>query len=133
MDRMVHDFFDGAHFFPAWRKKAQNPPIDIIESENNFQLNVDLAGVNPDDIDVSVTDGFVTIQGEKEEEAKNKEGSYLYQETQYGSFQRTMSLPDTANCDGADAHFKNGLLKIIIPKKTEALQKPRKITIKKAA
>ena len=133
IDRMIQEFFDGSHFFPAWENGSKNPPIDVIENGKNFQVNVDLAGVNPDDVEVYVTDGFLTIKGEKEEETENKEGEYLYQETQYGLFQRTISLPDTADCDQAGATFKNGILKVKVPKKAEALQKPRAIAIKKAA
>ena len=133
MDRMIQNFFDGSHFFPAWSNGGDNPAIDIIENEKSFRVNAELAGMNPEDVEVSVTDGFLTIKGEKKEETEEKDENYLRRETSYGSFQRIIALPETAHCDKAEATFKNGILKIEVPKKAEALQKPKKLEIKKAA
>ena len=132
MEQMLHNFFDGSHF-PEFFNGSESPAIDVIENPKGFQVNIDLAGVDPENIEISVTDGFLTIEGEKEEQVENKEGSYLYQETNYGSFQRTIALPATSNCDKAEASFKNGVLKVMVPKKAEALKNPKKINIKKAA
>lgn len=133
MDHILHDFFDGYHFFPLWEKDNKIPAIDIIDKNDNYQVNVDLAGVNPDNIDILISDSSLTIKGEKEEEFKNKEGSYLYQETQYGSFERTISIPKYTDSDKAEAIFKNGVLKVILPKKVQELKKLKKIKIQKAA
>lgn len=132
MDRMFQDFFGGTSL-PAWTQEASFPAIDIIENGKNFKVKAELAGMQPEDVEISVTDGFLTIKGEKQEEKEEKEDNYLRRETSYGSFQRTVALPETANTDKAEASFKNGVLSIEVPKKAEAVQKPKKIQIKKAA
>ncbi|MCB1529489.1 MAG: Hsp20/alpha crystallin family protein [Rhodospirillales bacterium] len=132
MDRLLHDFFGGTSL-PAWAKEQAFPAVDIIEDGEIFKVKAELAGMNPDDVEISVTDGFLTLKGEKKEEKEEKDENYLRRETSYGSFQRTISLPETANCDKAEASFKNGVLSIEVPKKAGAIQKPKKLKIKKAA
>ncbi len=113
------------------------PAVNIKEEEKSFTLKAEMPGIDPDDIDVEATDGFVTIRGqrsdEKEEKEERKKYSYLRREMSEGYFQRTIALPETADCDKADATFKNGVLTIAVPKKPEALQKSKKLQIKKAA
>lgn len=111
------------------------PAVNVIENGESFTVKAELPGIDPKDIDVEVTDGFLTIRGHRSQEVERKEtdGSYIRREISEGFFQRTLSLPETAYCDKADASFKNGVLTISIPKKAEALQKPRKVEIKKAA
>jgi HSP20 family protein len=113
------------------------PAVNIKENEKSFTLKAEIPGIDPNDIDVEATDGFVTIRGqradEKEEKEEGKECSYIRREMSEGYFQRTIALPETADCDKADATFKNGVLTIAVPKKAEALQKPKKLQIKKAA
>lgn len=109
------------------------PAVDVIENDKDFKVKVELAGMNPEDVDVSVVEGFLTIKGEKKDQKEEKSDNYLRRESSYGSFKRIISLPDTANCEKAEATFKNGMVHISIPKKAEALQKPKKIEIKKAA
>ena len=96
-------------------------------------MKAELAGMQPEDVEVNVTDGFLTIKGEKKEEKEEKDENYLRRETSYGSFQRTIALPETANTEKAEATFRNGVLSIEVPKKAEAVQKPKKLQIKKAA
>ncbi len=132
MDRMVHDFFHDTDF-PTWLSQDKFPSIDVVENGESFRVKAEIAGMSPKDVEISVTDGFLTIKGEKEEEKDEEGENYLRQETSYGSFQRVIALPETADCDKAEASFKNGVLKIEVPKKAEALQKPRKLEIKKAA
>ena len=116
---------------------ASAPAVDIIENEKSFTVKAELAGIDPKDVNVEVTDGFLTLRGqrseEKEEKKEDKNFSYLRQEISEGYFQRTLALPETADCDKAEASFKNGILTITVPKKPEAVQKPKKLEIKKAA
>lgn len=132
MDRMFQDFFGGASL-PVLAQRQSFPAIDIVENKKNFKVKAELAGIDPEDVEISVTDGFLTVQGEKKEETEEEENDYLRREVSYGSFQRVLALPETADCDGAEASFKNGVLNIKIPKKAEALQKPKKLDIKKVA
>jgi HSP20 family protein len=113
------------------------PAVNIKENQKSFTLKAELPGIDAKDVDVEATDGFVTIRGqradEKEEKEEDKDYSYLRREMSEGYFQRTIALPETADCDKADASFKNGILTVTVPKKPEALQKPKKLQIKKAA
>lgn len=103
------------------------PAVDIKEDNNQFVLHADIPGVNPEDIDVSMEDGVLTIKGEKKTEAKTEKENYKRVERTYGSFYRRFSLPDTANPDAITAKSKNGVLEITIPKR-EAVQ-PKKINV----
>jgi HSP20 family protein len=103
------------------------PAVDIKEEENQFVIHADIPGVNPEDIDVSMENGVLTIKGEKNTEAKVEKDNYKRVERIYGSFYRRFSLPDTADNDAISASSKQGVLNIVIPKR-EAI-KPKKISV----
>jgi len=104
------------------------PAVDIKETENDFLIHADIPGVDPDDIDVHMEDGMLTIKGERESETKEEKEGYKRVERQRGSFYRRFSLPDTANADKISAKSKNGVLEITIPKQEKS--QPRKIKVK---
>ena len=103
------------------------PAVDIKEEQDRFIINADIPGVNPDDIDVSMENGVLTLKGEKNTEAKTEKDNYKRVERIYGSFYRRFSLPDTADNEAINAKCKNGVLEIVIPKR-EAV-KPKKISV----
>jgi len=103
------------------------PAVDIKEEQGQFVIHADIPGVSPDDIDVSMENGVLTIKGEKNTEAKTEKENYKRVERIYGSFYRRFSLPDTADNQAISAKCKNGVLDIVIPKR-EAL-KPKKISV----
>ena len=103
------------------------PAVDIKEDADRFVLQADIPGVKPEDIDVSMEDGVLTIKGEKKTEAKTEEEGYKRVERTYGSFYRRFSLPDTADSEAISAKSSNGVLEIAIPKR-EAV-KPKKINV----
>lgn len=103
------------------------PAVDIKEEVDKFVLHADIPGVTPEDIDVSMEDGVLTIKGEKKTEATTEQEGYKRVERSYGSFYRRFSLPDTANPDAISAKSKHGVLEIIIPKRV-AVQ-PKKISV----
>ncbi|GMR16785.1 MAG: Hsp20/alpha crystallin family protein [Gammaproteobacteria bacterium] len=104
------------------------PAIDIKETDKEFLIHADIPGVEPDDIDVHMEDGMLTIKGERESETKDEREGYKRIERQHGTFYRRFSLPDTANADKITAKSKNGVLDIIIPKQEKSLA--RKIQVK---
>jgi HSP20 family protein len=106
------------------------PAVDIKEEADKFILLADLPGVKPDEIDVSMEEGVLTIRGEKRTEAKTEKEGYKRVERTYGSFYRRFSLPDTANSDAISAKTNHGVLEIVIPKR-EAVQ-PKKISVTSA-
>jgi HSP20 family protein len=103
------------------------PAVDIKEESGKFVLLADIPGVKPEDIDISMENGVLTIKGEKKTEAKTEQAGYKRVERTYGSFYRRFSLPDTANADAISAKSKLGVLEIVIPKR-EAV-KPKKINV----
>ncbi|MEQ1558037.1 MAG: Hsp20/alpha crystallin family protein [Methyloglobulus sp.] len=103
------------------------PAVDIKEEKDRFVIHADLPGVNPEDIDVNMENGVLTIKGEKNTEAKTQKDNYKRVERIYGSFYRRFSLPDTADNEAINAKAKNGVLDIVIPKR-EAV-KPKKISV----
>lgn len=134
MNSLFDDFFS-ENALRSWEGQPgiNFPAIDVIENEKDFKVKAEIAGYDPQEIDVSVADGYLTVSGERKEEDEEKEDNYLRREMSYGSFQRTVSLPETADCDNAEASFKNGIVTIEVPKKAEAIKKARKLAIKNAA
>lgn len=108
--------------------RSVSPPVDLVENEEGFLVTCDLPGVDQKNLDVSITNNVLTIRGEKRQEKSTgaEETSYR-KEIWSGSFQRTISLPATANAENVDAGMKNGVLTIRIGKREEA--KPRRITV----
>jgi HSP20 family protein len=103
------------------------PAVDIKETSDKFIIHADIPGVKPEDIEVSMEAGVLTVKGEKGSEAKTEKEGYKRVERTYGSFYRRFSLPDSANGEAINASCKNGVLEIHIPKR-EAV-KPKKITV----
>ncbi len=103
------------------------PAVDIKEDEDKFVIHADIPGVKPEEIDINMEDGVITIKGEKETEAKTEKEGYKRVERTFGSFYRRFSLPDTADPDAISAKSKHGVLEITIPKR-EAV-KPKKINV----
>jgi HSP20 family protein len=97
------------------------PAVDIKEENDRFLLHADIPGVKPEDIDVSMEDGVLTIKGEKQTETKTEKEGYKRIERTSGSFYRRFSLPDTADSEAVTAKSKHGVLEIVIPKR-EAVQ-----------
>jgi HSP20 family protein len=107
------------------------PKLDVIDKEDEVKLVAELPGMAESDIDVRVTDSTLTISGEKKEEAEegDKQGDYYVCERRFGSFRRSIRLPEGIDQDKIDARFRNGLLTVHLPKKPEAQQPSRKIQV----
>lgn len=103
------------------------PTVDIKEDKDSFVIFADIPGVKPEDIDISMENGVLTIKGNKTSEARTEQEGYKRVERTYGSFYRRFSLPDTANAEAISAKSKHGVLEIVIPKR-EAV-KPKKISV----
>ena len=97
-------------------KEAWVPAFDVIENEKEYIVTAEVPGIDPKDIDITVSNGILTIRGEKKREEENKGENYYYMERQYGTFQRSFRLPDEIKADEVDATYKNGVLKLILPK-----------------
>jgi HSP20 family protein len=118
---------------PLWRFEAalgtSAPAIELTEKEQAFEITAELPGMEAGDVDVSVSGGMLTIQGEKKEEKETKEKNYYFSERRYGSFQRAFQLPDGVDADKISAKLEKGVLSVTLPKTKEAVQQQRKIPI----
>ena len=106
------------------------PAVDIVEKENGIHIIADLPGFKAEDVDVTVEDGVLTVRGERRFEEAAEGETYHRVERSYGSFQRTLSLPDDAARDGISAKFKNGVMTVAIPRLSSPGTKVKQIEVK---
>lgn len=104
------------------------PAVDLKEEDNRYIVLADIPGVNKEDIHVSIDNQTLTIEGERKQEERLEEKGYMRIERQHGSFYRRFSLPETADGEKVDANYKNGVLKISIPKRIAS--QSRKVQVK---
>jgi len=104
------------------------PAVDIKEEDKRFLIIADVPGVEPDDIEVHMENGMLSIKGERYEEQKEEKEGYKRIERTHGSFHRRFNLPDTADAESITAKSRNGSLEISIPKR-EAAEQTRRITV----
>lgn len=103
------------------------PAVDIMETENALVVKADVPDVKPEDVNVHVENGTLTLHGERKFEKASEKGGYHRMERSYGSFERKFTLPDTVDAEHVKADYKNGVLTITLPKKEVA--KPRQVKI----
>ncbi len=104
------------------------PLVDITEDDKEYLIKAELPEVKKDDFKVSVQDGVLTISGERKYEKEEKGKKYHRTEWAYGSFSRSFTLPDDADAEKVAGDFKDGVLKVHVPKSEKA--KPKKIEVK---
>ena len=107
---------------------AWSPSVDIYENKDQIVLEVELPGMKPEDVDISIENNLLTIHGERKFEKKDEQDNFHRVERSYGSFTRSFTLPPTVSSDNVDATFENGMLRLTLTKREEA--KPRRIEIK---
>jgi HSP20 family protein len=103
------------------------PRVDIVEQDGGYELVADLPGLKKEDIKIEIKDNMLTLRGEKKLEEEKKDKNYRLCERYYGEFVRTFALPENVNRDGIVAEFKDGVLKLEIPKTEKA--KPKQIEV----
>lgn len=113
-----------------WDENIQfSLPLDVIEKEDEFLVKANVAGYDPDKIDITYTNNTLTIKGEmKEEKESNEEGRYHLRECRAGSFCRTISMPGLIDSGKIEAETENGILILHLPKKEES--QPKRIEVK---
>lgn len=107
------------------------PASDASGDEAAYRITMELPGVEEKDIDLSVHDGVVTIKGEKTASREEKGETWFFSERQYGSFSRSFRLPADADGDRIEAHLKDGVLSVTIPRHSGAAASGRKVEIKR--
>ena len=124
IDRLFEDTFGRGEGMNSW-----SPAVDVRESDNELRLEVELPGINPEEVEITADNGILTVRGEKKTERKegDEESRYHVVERSYGSFMRSFQLPQGLDESKIEADYNNGILSIHIPK--TALPQPRKIQI----
>ena len=142
VDRLFEDFtlnplrlplrrpaFDLEPFWQADSWVAQ-PAMDLVERDSAFELTAEMPGLDEKNIEVDVANGVLTVKGQKEEDKVEKKEDFHLRERRFGSFVRSVRLPETVDADKIEAAFKNGVLKVTLPKKPEAQKPVKKIEVK---
>jgi HSP20 family protein len=111
----------------ARRRDAWTPPVDMYEGDEAFTLKAELPGFSKDDVQVEIKDNRLTLKGERKRETDVKEAQHHRVERVYGAFQRSIKLPAVVDAEKAEAVFKDGVLKLTLPKAEKA--KPKQISI----
>jgi HSP20 family protein len=111
-------------------KESWSPAVDIFETENEVVIKAELPGLQPEDIDIKLENNVLMLKGERRFEKETKNENYHRVELSYGNFTRSFSLPAFVDDSKVHAEYKNGLLRVVLPKKEQA--KPKEIKISAA-
>jgi HSP20 family protein len=135
MDRVFQRFEVGVPRWPLLPRLHSGdwmvPQLDVRESDKLVAIDIDLPGVDENNVTVSIANGRLTIKGEKKSEHEEKEGDCYLAERSYGTFERSVQLPDSVDDSKLEAKFDKGVLKIVAQKRPGAAKAERKIEIKK--
>ena len=103
-----------------------------MESDKGYEITADLPGMEEKNIEIKVTDGVLTMKGERQEEKEEKKKDYYLSERRFGSFERSFGVPDSVDPSKIEASFKKGVLTVTLPKKAEAQTPAKTIEVKAA-
>lgn len=134
LQREIDRLFDG--FFPTSRSSEESanaaaswaPRTDLVETPDAYRIEVDVPGIERDNLHINYNDNRLTISGERNAQSRTDEENVVRVERSFGHFFRSFTLPNTINVDGIDASYENGVLTVNVPKAEES--KPRRIEVK---
>ena len=130
MDRLLDAFLFGVpQKEDSWEEAEWLPAVDVAETNNEVVVNVEAPGMDPKEFDISMKEGTLTIGGEKKQEKAEGEEDYHLVERRYGTFTRSILLPQQVESDKISASYKNGVLTVTVPKSEETKRKEIKIKV----
>ncbi|MCI0467330.1 MAG: Hsp20/alpha crystallin family protein [Beijerinckiaceae bacterium] len=144
VDRIFDNFRHGMWDFPLrrafefelpWPREtgsAVAPAVDVAEREKEFEITAELPGMDTKDIEIKLSNGMLTIKGEKKEEKEERNKGYYLSERRYGSFTRSFRVPDGVDTAKIEAAFTKGVLTVKLPKSAEAQKAETTIAVKAA-
>ena len=131
IDRLFDDFTRGLPAFTSGTTAELMPSMDVTETDKQIEITAELPGLEEKDVQVNLADNVLTIRGEKKAEKEEKDKNYRLVERSYGSFVRSLQLPDGVDANAIKASIDKGVLKVTVPKPAPAQAK--KIDVKAAA
>lgn len=135
LDKALHGFYDLFESKPFNLKEFEDvslaPFMDLVEDDKCYKVEVEMPGMDENDIQVSFNNNVLTIHGEKSTSKKDERKNYIAREINYGQYDRSILLPHAADSDKATATFKKGMLWITIPKKAGTTGNGRQIKVQK--
>lgn len=127
MNRLFNTFFDAPTGGDGGSMRRWIPAMDLMEAEQHYVLKADLPGLTEDDINIELENNVLTVSGDRKAEQEQKGEGYYRVERAFGTFARTLTLPEGVDPDGIAASFDSGVLEVRIPKPEET--KPRRVSI----
>ncbi len=145
VDRLLSDFLRGYWHIP-FRHSAVDvepilrggiglsatPAVDIVDKGDAYKLTAELPGVDEKQVELKFSDSTLTIEGKKDENPEDGKQDHFVSERHYGDFHRTFRVPDGVDAEKIEAHFRNGVLAVTLPKTIESRRMQKKITVKSA-
>lgn len=146
MDRLLEDFSSVWRGWPSGRGLLdlrapedlsapggfKLPDVDIEEGDEAFLITAEMPGVSEKNVDVTLADGVITIKGEQDQKTERKDKNFYLSERRFGSFRRSVRIPDSVDQDRIEAAIKDGVLTVTLPKSAEAKRQARKVAVKGA-
>jgi len=129
MDRLFERFLGGSPFDWAGSMEAGLPALDVSETDDQVVVRAELPGIDPKELDVSVTGDLLTVSGEKKSQTEQKRENFYLSERRFGSFQRSVRLPSHVDREAVSANYANGVLTIKLKKQESAKAKKVKINV----
>jgi HSP20 family protein len=128
MDRLFGDMAENSANSSGTDLATFRLPVDIAETDNGYLIKAPIPGFKPEEVDVSLSDGVLSIRAEHKEEKTEKKKNYLRREVAYGNFERMIALPNDVQGDNIKATFKNGVLQVEVPRAPKP--QPKKIQVR---
>jgi HSP20 family protein len=145
MDRLFDDFFTGWPLGPLARRPEADPwrrlqgalgmaypAVDAKEDETAYRVTAELPGMTEKDVEVTLANGVLMLKGHKREEKEERKEDYYVSERRFGSFQRSLRLPEGVDQGRIEAELKDGVLTVVLPKTAEAQAEAKRIEVKAA-
>ncbi len=132
-DDLFDEFFRGFGLAPAWPEASRlgefTPRVDVRETDEELIVTAELPGLEEKDFEVLLEDDVLTIKGEKRTEHGEQREGYRHAESSSGSFRRAIPLPSEIDADAVKATYKQGVLKVVLPKLPEARRQARSVPV----
>ena len=126
----LSDFFDRDRFFDSDMLQKSVPAVNVVEHDKNFEIELAAPGMTKEDFHITVENGVLTISSEKEEKKEEAEKNYTRKEFSYTSFARSFALPENVSEEKIEAHYENGVLRLVVAKRTPVAPSKKAIEVR---